>query len=60
MPLDCLAAEKQLKDALRDKLLGGSDAEEEAETGEEATGEEPKKKKDRDRLKDALKDLLDN
>jgi AsmA protein len=54
-------AEKKLRDQLADKLLGGGEetAGEEA-AGEETTEGEPKKKKDKDKVKDALRDLLGN
>jgi len=63
-------AEKKVRDALRDRLLGGSAAKEATDTGEAndtgeatGTGEQDtgdKQKSDRDKLKDALKDLLGN
>ena len=44
---------KEIKERLLKELLGGDD-----EPEGEATDEEPKKKKDKDKLKDVLKDLL--
>jgi AsmA protein len=54
-------AKKEIKDRLFDKLLGGDDEDSDAtdsEAEEGATEEEPKDKSDRDKVKDALKDLL--
>jgi AsmA protein len=49
---------EELKEKLFDKLLGG-DEEAEGESSETGSDDEPKKKKsDRDKLKDALRDLI--